>query len=290
MRLFTIVAFVLLPLSAVAQAPDVRVKLDAVINGSSDENGKRNVRLYDRLGNRGVLALTFYLEPGFRTYVTQRLQQIENDPDKSPLDEYYVEDEGLWRVGKQYLPFGSGKILRESVLAVRGDTNLIIEGLPVAAAACDGGVGRQRGFVARVGSRIGLSVAYGHHFGIASTALNYVRTPEESPGKGRGYQAVFGVDGYRTFGRFTVAGEAVILRRGETSQDVDEDVLDGSVLYRPIKTATMTAGVTHSESQDRTYLRVMLSCALDRHSTIEPLVRFTDGRIFDASVSLRVRF
>ncbi|HEY0865939.1 MAG TPA: hypothetical protein VGE01_01095, partial [Fimbriimonas sp.] len=257
-----------------AQAPDVRVRLDAIVSLRSDGTGPASLRFYDPLGHRGVLAVTFFLEPGFRTYVTQKLQQIENDSDQEPLEEYYVEDEGLWKVGKQFLPFGSGQILRESVLAARGDTNLILEGLPVVFAACDGGPGKQRGYVGRIGSRIGLSFALGHHFGIASTALTYVRAPEDAPGLRRGYERVLGFDAYRNIGSVTVRGEAVFLRSGETARDVDEDILDASLSFRPIPSAQLGVGVTRSVAQEKTFVRLTASVVLDHHTTVEPLIRF----------------
>src|SRR5207253_1549758 len=120
--------------------------------------------------------------------ISQKFAKIPNDPDRDLLDQYYLEDEGIWRIGKQYLPFGSGRFLHESVLAVRGDTQLVLEGLPIVAAAVDNGKGRQRGFVGRIGSRLGLSFALGSHFGINATSFTLVRRPEDSPGVGHGYK------------------------------------------------------------------------------------------------------
>jgi hypothetical protein len=289
-RLLGVAAFLATCSLGLAQAPDVRVRLDAVLSLQNEAEGPTLLRLYDPLGNRGVLAVTFFLEPGFRTYVTQKLQQIENDPDQEPLEEYYVEDEGLWRLGKQFLPFGSGKILRESVLAARGETNLILEGLPIVIAACDGGPGRQRGFVGRIGSRVGASFAIGKHFGIASTALTYIRRPEDSPGLRRGYETVFGIDGYRLVGDVALRGEAIMFRRGETAADPDEEVFDGSLSFKPTKEVSLSAGVTRSNAQGRYYLRFAGAVVMDRHTTMEPMVRFAEGKLLDVSLTMRVRF
>ncbi len=148
--------------------------------------------------------------------VAQRLQRIPNDGDEEQLDQYYVEDPGLWRLGKQYLPFGRGLLLRESGRAARGDTNLIFQNLPISAAICDNGRDRTRGVFGRVGSTVGVSFAVGNNIGIQGTSLNAVRRPEDNPGAGRGYKFALGVDGAKRFWIFTVQGEVLALRRGHT--------------------------------------------------------------------------
>src|SRR5688572_31745900 len=92
-------------------------------------DGDSNFRWYDPLGKHSTVGLSMILEPGFRVVVTEKLQRMPTDNDQ--LDEYYIEDEGNWRVGKQYLPFGRQTLLHESVQGGRVDTNLIIEGLPI---------------------------------------------------------------------------------------------------------------------------------------------------------------
>jgi hypothetical protein len=270
--------------------PDVRVKLEGLLSLRAEHPGPMAARFYDALGNRGVLGITLFLEPGFRGYLAQRLQPIRNDPDGDPFDEYYLEDEGLWRVGKQYLPFGSGRLLRETALAARADTNLIFEGLPVSIAACDAGPGRQRGFIGRVGGRIGASFAIGNHFGISPTSLAYVRYVENSPGKGRGYRVALGGDFSKTFGAVTVRGEGLLLRGGETDLDIDETIFDASVTYLPQRNAALTAGITRSALQEAIYTRLHLSLGLNRNLRLEPLVRFRGRNLYDLNLIVRFSF
>ena len=105
--------------SALAQIPDVTIKVDAGLTYRSVRNGETTLRWYDGFGKHSTVGLLFWLEPGWRVYVSERLQRIEGDGDNEQLDEYYVEDPGIWRLGKQYLPFGRGLLLRESARAAR---------------------------------------------------------------------------------------------------------------------------------------------------------------------------
>ena len=123
-----------------AQAADTKIKLDLLFAPFSRDNGLNQIKFYDRLGRFSTVGLTGRIENGWRFFVSQRLQSIDGDPDSGPLDEYYVEDTGLWRAGKQYSPFGR-RLMRESLLALRGDSNLLFQGLPVSL-ACGGASSR----------------------------------------------------------------------------------------------------------------------------------------------------
>lgn len=274
---------------ASAQIPDVRIRVDATLSARTEEHGPDSVHYYSTMGRPSTIALTFTLEPGFRAYVAERLEKIPGDPEDL-LDEIYVEDEGIWRVGKQYLPFGSGQILHESVPAARGDTNLIFEGLPLALALCDGGPNYQRGFVGRLGSRIGLSLAVGHHFGIAGTALTQIRYPELAPGPGRGWQQAIGADASKTFGTLVLRAEGVAFRNGETGLDRDLNLLDLTATYAPEKDQSLYLGWTRADDGFGTFVRVGASLSMDRLVSFEPMVRYRDGQFLDLSMSVRVRF
>jgi hypothetical protein len=276
--------------SAVGQIPDVRVKIDATLSFRSEKGNPAVLKTYSVLGRHSTVGLIFYTEPGFRVFVTQKLQKFSGEVDEEPLEEYYVEDEGIWRLGKQFLPFGTGMIVRESVLAARGDTNLILERFPVTVAVCDGGPGAQRGAVARVGTRVGASIAIGRHFGIASTALNQVRYPEDSPGKGRGWQTALGVDYTRRINRITFVLEGVALRRGETAADKDLDIADASVTFAPDRNRALQVGWTRILPSNGDVFRVAGSLRLSQTTFLEPLLRYRNQKLFDAAIEVRIRF
>lgn len=276
--------------SASAQLPDVRFRLDASLVYRSPDRGASRLRMVDPFGRPSILALTFLLEPGFQVYAAQRLQQIQNDADRDVMDEYYVEDPGIWRVGRQYLPFGTGRILRESVIAARGDTSLILENLPIAVALCDGGDGMQRGIVGRVGSRLGVSVALGERFGIAGTALNFVRFPEQSPGRRRGWGRALGLDYTKRFGPASVTGEWLALTDGATAQDKDLTLFDVSMRVAPTTFHSLTLGWTRQTTSRVDFYRIQAEVFATKNVWIEPTLRYRDSRFLEFSLGCRVRF
>lgn len=280
----------LLPVAALAQTANVKIKIDATLCSRSEQYGPNSMRLYSTLGRPSTLGLSFYLEAGLRAYASQRLERIHGDPDRDLLDEYYIEDEGIWRLGKQYLPFGSGNILRENVNAARGDTNLIVEGIPVSVALCDGGPGLQRGLIGRVGGNIGFSAAIGSHWGIAPTALTYVRRPEDSPGKGSGWKNAWGADIYRKSGIFLLRGEGVLLRSPERPGSPDMNIGDFSATLEPDRYRSVTFGWTRLTPHRADYYRLMGTFWVSKGVVFEPMLRYLDSKLYDVSLSVRVRF
>jgi hypothetical protein len=274
---------------AIAQAPDVTIKLDARLNYRSAENDATTQRLYDSLGEFSIVSIAFKLEPGFRVFASQKLQRFDGGRDPEFLDEYYIEDEGIWRVGKQHLPFGSGRLVRESALAARGDTNLILEGLPIAAAYVQGGSGRQKGAVGRIGGRLGVSLFYGDHFGIDGASVALIRKPEDALGNGRGYRNAFGVDYSKGIGDFNLAVEAVAYRSPNTDLDKPFDILDFRALYTPSKYHNYFVGWTRRTNPTADMWRIGASVFLTRNIYLEPLVRYRNGEIFDFNVAIRVK-
>jgi hypothetical protein len=275
--------------SACAQVPDVVIKLSARLDYRTPVNGPATLRFYDTLGRHSTLSLGFRLEPGFHAVVSQRLQRIPGDGDPDQLDEYFIEDEGIWRVGKQYLPFGAGKLIRESVMAVRGDSSLLLEGFPASLAACDGGPGRQRGFIGRIGGNIGLSAAIGDHFGISGSSLTLIRHPEDTPGKGHGYRQMVGVDATRRSGLFAFSGELVALRDPNRNGDKDENVLDLSVTLEPSRFRSFTLGWTRATEERADFYRLQGSVYVTRNVFAEPMVRYRNGSAYDLSVIVWLR-
>lgn len=275
---------------ACAQNPDLIFNIDGRMQFLSGSQGPTFVRFYDNLGRHSVGSITFYTEAGFQGFVSEKFARIPNDADRDTLDQYYIEDEGIWRVGKQYLPFGSGKFLHESVLAIRGDTQLIVEGLPIVVAACDNGERRQRGFVGRVGSRLGFSFALGDHFGINATSFCLVRRPEDSPGAGHGYKSMFAVDYSKNAGSmFDISGELIVLRNGDTASDRDNTLFDVSATLHGDRRRQLTVGWTHDKAQSADFYRVAGSFFISRYLILEPIVRYKNGALFDAGLTFHFK-
>lgn len=281
--------FLVLAVASVGQTPDVKIRTDLRLHYRSERLGDSSLRWYDPLGRHSLVSVELGLEPGFRAFVSERLQKIKDNSDSEQLDEYYVEDPGLWRVGKQYLPFGRQKILRESARGARGDSNLILEHLPISAAIADNGSGRTRGVIGRIGGRFGVSVAYGNHFGAQSTSLVGVRRPEDANGFGKGYRFVFGADVSRKFGEFLVEAEGAVFRRGQTAADRDMEVTDVTIGYAPLKEVALSLGWARDWTQASNMFRIEGRLEVYRNVFVEPLVRFKDAQLFDAGISVHVR-
>jgi hypothetical protein len=252
--------------------------------------GPTAFRYYSLFGKLSVVSLRFSLEPGFTGFISQKLQRIPRDGDPDQLDEAYVEDEGIWRIGKQVLPFGTTEILRESVIAARADTTMVFEGLPISIAICDAGEDRQRGVVGRVGPKAyGASFALGRHFGINGTSLSQIRRPEETPGLGRGWQQAFGVDFSRWTGRLKLQAEAVHLREGHTTGDPDKTILDFSATIGQAPFDWVQVAYSRETVSRLAFLRFRGSAELTENVTVEPFVRFRDSRLWDLGVEVRLR-
>jgi hypothetical protein len=273
-----------------AQTPDIFINIDGRMQFLSQQTGPTQIRLYDNLGRHSVASVTAFLEIGFKGFVSQKLERIANDADRDQLDEYYLEDEGIWRVGKQYLPFGSGRFLHESVLAARGDTQLFIEDLPIVAAICDNGPLRQRGVVGRIGSRLRFSFAIGSHFGINGTSFDLVRRPEDSPGVGHGYKEMYAVDVSKNLGsEFTIGGELIVMRRGHTASDGDNTMFDISGTLRADPRRQITGGWTRDNRQHADFYRLGGSFFVSRYLIFEPMVRYREGGLYDAALTFHFK-
>jgi len=253
--------------------------------------GPTFVRFYDNLGQHSIASVTFYTEPGFQGFVAEKFERIPGDADRDSLDQYYIEDPGIWRLGKQYLPFGSGRFLHESVLAARADTQLAFEGFPIVLAACDNGDKRQRGVVGRVGSRLGFSFAIGEHFGINATSFDLVRRPEDSPGIGHGYKTMFGLDYSKNAGPLIdLGGEMIMVLGGATPSDHDDTMFDVSAKLQSDPNRSLTVGWTRDNGQRADFYRIMVSFKLTKNFILEPIVRYRGTALFDAGLTLHFKF
>ncbi len=274
-----------------AQIPDVRFKGDLTISYWSRTGHNSTLRLFDPLGRPSLFSFTLYLEPGLKAYLAQRLERIPSDNDADLLDEIYVEDEGVWRLGKQYIPFGAGTFIHESAIAARADTNLIVEGLPVAAALFDGGDGWQRGVSGRVGRKsYGVSIAVGHHIGAVGTSLGLVRPSFEAPGRRAGWQQAYGLDVSRRNGIFSSKAEYVLLKNSDVAGVQDMGLFDVSFTSTPSKYQSFSVGWTRQSPDRKDFYRFTGSIFVCQGVTFEPWLRYLDGKLFDISLGMRYKF
>jgi len=278
--------------NAVAQNPDVSLKFEGRFDYRIPKDAQQTLHPYDTLGRPSLLQLQFRLEPGLKAYVAQRLQRIPGDGDPELLDQYFVEDEGVWRVGKQIVPFGNGAFLRETTLAARGDIDLPIEGAQLAIAICDSGHSRQSGFAGRMSffdGDLGFSAAIGRHWGINAGSFTYFRRPEDSPGQGAGLKQILGADLSHTFGPLRGKAELVLMSGGKTPQDPTGAALDLSIAASPSKLRTYELGWTRSPSR-QDFIRIVGILQTVKNVTLEPMVRFRNGIAYDFSIQLHVKF
>ena len=282
-----LLSFSLSPLSSLAQAPDVRVRLDLALTFDYQDDVSQSARLYTPLGRPSTVALSAFLESGYNVVVSERLQRLPQDAEGDIIDEGYFEDPGIFRVGKQYLPFGAGRLLRESVAAARVDSNLIAEGVPVAFAGVQNGKDRQNGVLLRVGRNLGASYAGGAHFGIAGTSLGVIRHPEDAPGRGGGWRQVFGFDASRRYGKVSLSAEFASFNGGPQRpiSVFDAEASISNDAYRSIGVGfTQTFG-----GSDASLVRLFGRVHASRNIDVEPLLRLKNGDLFDLAATLRFR-
>lgn len=271
-----------------AQVPDVTFKVDARF-GYLNEPGNSNVRWYDRLGRKSTAALQLNLEGGLRAFASERFEKIKNDGDPDQIDEFYLEEPGSWRIGKQIIPFGSNQLLNDSITALRVDT-FSLHTIPVLATACDAGKGRQRGVTAKFGpDKFNLSFAYGDHFGISGSSLTLVRKPEDSPGLGRGYGIGFDATVLGLGPGYVAKAEYISLKKPSLQSDNDKSVADFSVSLIPDRRRELTFGITRDLIEDHTFLRLVGRFELIPNLHLEPFLRYKDGKFYDLAVFVRFK-
>lgn len=275
-----------------AQSPDVSVFADLRPTFSFDKGEDTRLRWYDFSGRHSLVGLRVILENGGRMYVAQRLQNMNGDADPDSLDEWFIELPPEWRAGKQYLPFGQKNIVREAVPAIRFNTQLVFDAVPIEIAYCDAGSGRQIGFVGRIGSpNMGASLATGQHFGIQGTSFTQFRSPDYAAGKGHGYKLMYGFDGSVTWGRFTFSGEYVALREGETASDGDADLTDFRARFSfPIAGWFAEAAWSRSWLDRQDIYRLSAEIPAAAKVSLQPFVRFDHKGFHDGGVMARIRF
>lgn len=286
----SLVALGLVAAFSSAQQPDVSIKFNGFLNGRQGVHHWSAFRGYDSFGHYSTLGLQVTTEPGLRIFVTEKLRQIRGDGDPNSLDEAYVEGEGSWRIGKQYMPFGQGLFLRESVLSVRSDGDVGFLDLPFSLCGCDGGSGHQRGVVGRLGGNIGASIALGRRFGINATDFDLIRHPEQALGSNRGFKTILGLDFTQKQKLVTYRGELVRAQDGETTADASDTMYDLSVQYDPAKGRSLILGWTHSEAEHADFLRFQPTVKVTQNVFFEPMIRSKNRRFYDLSLGVHIKF
>lgn len=290
LTLFVICFLLAVSGNVAAQNPDVIIKLDATFQGLKSDGKDWDFRLYDVMGRMSTLSLDFSIEPGFNFIISERLQRPKGEPDREQLDEYYIEDRGYWRAGKQYLPFGRNVVLRESVYAGTVNSTVGERAVPLRIGYANGGTGRQSGLIGRIGGKVGASFALGEHWSISSTSLNPVRLPTQSPGRERGYRQVIGVDGQaRLSHTMTVGLDHASFRRGMTSLDDELDVTDVTFTYAPRQDRNLTAGFSQEWKSGDTFIRLSGAYPVIDNVWFESFLRYRNGEFSDFAFGFRLK-
>jgi hypothetical protein len=284
----------LLPV-AWAQQPTVffGIRLHSQIRA---EQGTTMLRWYDDLARHSVVYLQAYHEAGYTAWIAQRLQNIPRDRTRTALDEVYLEKltisdgadgvadslTGL-RVGRFYVPFGAGLLLRESVMAVQSPTRFAIGNLPMRVAYLFNGKERQQGFYMRVGTvNGGISVGIGRHFGTDPHAFALWSLPEQlrSP---TGYQQLYGADIMREIGNHRLQLEW-LYSQSKQLPDAHWFALRWQPLNLPFQPEFLLAYQTQTE---RLSWRLALHHRLDAQFSLNLILRGQQGTLQLMAIGLR---
>lgn len=272
-----------------AQNPDVAVFLDLRPTLTFGAGYETKYAWYDLAGRPSLAGVNLVLPNGNRAYVAQRLQRMPGTADPDSIDEYYLEDTGRWRIGKQTLPFGSRTMMSEKVAAIRFDSRLLVSALPFQVAYCDAGPGRERGVAFRVGRGVGVSGAFGNNFGIQASSFTQFRTPSDAPGKARGHRQALGLDATVPLRNGEFQAEYVGLRSGETALDLSKDLTDlRFIYYVPGSQSTLIVGWSRDWTDGADFFRVEGEFSLANKVRLVPFVRF-DGSKSNFGASVRVK-
>lgn len=271
------------------RAPNATFRVDVNLNDNIATGQGNRFRWYDPLGRHSTVGFGLNLESGYYVLVTERLQKIANDPDREQLDEVYIEEPGLWRVGRQYLPFGSQIIIREAGMAIKVEASRVGRKFPLTLAVVDSGPKQAKGVVGRMGpTSYGVSLAYGQYFARSSTSLAVVSNVEEAR-PGEGYRLIVGGDGTIRLKRFDIHLEHVLLRRGNTSADLAKDVSDLKITPRSFGGTKYSVGWSREWVTKVDLYRFESEVPISKNLSMRSLVRFQRGSWKDFSIGIRVR-
>lgn len=287
-RSFAALAAIFVTAGCLAQTPDVAIFSELRPSLIFRNGDLPLLRWYDIDGRSSVVGFKLALENGARVKVAQRLQRIPGDPD--PLDEYFIDLRSEWKIGKQYIPFGRRMIIRESVPAVSFNTSLVFDGLPIEIAAFEGGKNYPRGISFRAGRNVGISAGIGNHLGVQGSSLTPFRHPSEAPGKGRGYQAMYGLDASINMKGWNLGFEWASLREAENGIDPNLDLSEirARVKFANLNT-TVEAGWARSWVDATDTFRLGAEISAGPKATILPTLRFDKNGFKDICLSALIK-
>ncbi len=271
------------------QTPRVSLSADLSPQIRWQEGGPATFRLYDDRGNFSRLRLGIILENGWHLRVHQKLSRIPQDPDRSFLDEAYIEKPGDWRIGKQYISLGTGRLFRESVMSAQANAFIAFLSLPTSFSYVDNGPGRQRGFFVRVGENLALSAGRGEHFGLNATALTPLRFPEEALSRGRGWRTLYNLSISQKVGGWTASAELIKLQDGHSQEDKDSDILDLYLSYQFPYSGLLAGQFTLDAKNNRYNLWLDFTLPAGRKAFLVPAVRYHSEHKWQFSLSAMIR-
>jgi hypothetical protein len=254
------------------------------------ERSTTMLRWYDDLAHHSIVYLQAYHESGYMAWIAQRLQNIPHDRTRTALDEVYLEkllpaDDGRsgLRVGRFYVSFGAGLLLRESVVAVQSPTRFAIGNLPMRVAYLFNGKERQQGVYVRVGTANGgVSVGIGRHFGTDPHAFALWSLPEQRR-DAAGYQQLYGADIMRASGRHRLQWEW-LYSRSDSLPDAHWLALRWQPLQMPLQPELLLAYQTQAE---RLSWRLALHHRLDARFSLNLILRGQQGTLQLMAIGLR---
>lgn len=274
-----------------AQTPDWAVFVDAFPTLVWKEGDQSQLRWYTLDGQTSVVGFKMILESGNRVQISQRLQRYPGTGDIDQLDEYWIESTGSWRLGKQVLPFGKRALIKETVLAARLDTKLLIQGLPIQIAYADNGSTRTRGLVGRIGREAGVSFAFGDHFGIQGSDFSAFQTPSEALGASRGWRSMVGADFSLAWGSAMVGGEFLMARDANVKSDGNRDLTDlTATWFIPRSSDKFGFGWARRWDDATDTIRVFGEFTVATKASLRPYIRFDRDGFRDMAMTVRFRF
>lgn len=274
---------------SMGQVASLKATLDLHLAFQQLENDQSTFHTYNPLGQFSLFVLTAQTYQGFKIYVSQPLERVSHDPDQDSLQNYYIEDPHVWRVGKQFMKFGAEHIIRDNALAVRSDQVIANWGLPVSVIACDSGKGLPTGVIVNLGGNYGASIAVGDNFSISTTSLLNVRLLSNSPGLGNGYRRIY--DGWYKVDvpHYQYWVEAAALKQGNSALAADDFVTSLGVTFMPDPKRSFTFSLSHDSGQRADFFALSSRFLLSKNVSLTPFVRFKNGDLFDASLSLDIQ-
>lgn len=288
-RKILILALACAATSASAQVASLKATLDLHLVYQQLGSEQSTFHTYTPQGQFSLFVLTAQTYQGFKIYVSQPLERVSNDPDRDSLQNYYIEDPGVWRVGKQFMKFGAGEIIRDNALAVRSDQVISNWGLPISVIACSSGRYLPTGVIVNIGGNYGVSVAVGENFSISTTSLLNVRLASDSPGLGNGYRRIYDAWYRVNVPHYQYWIEAAALRQGNSALATDDFVSSTGVTFFADANRSFTFSISHDSAQRADFFALASQFKLSKNVSLSPFVRFKNGNMFDASLSLNIQ-